>query len=150
MATESRTVPTRGLTFDESRLLLGLGLSIALVAGVVFRVVGHFVLDPSNPAVVAAVFVVTVPAMWVLAAGIFRWRGHTGGARREAAAVLVVPGMLVDAASTALFQVVYPNMVVSAAGLFGGLLLLAYATILVAGFVELPIGNRETEEAAEP
>ncbi|ELK53325.1 hypothetical protein D320_12635 [Haloferax sp. BAB-2207] len=43
--------------------------------------------------------------------------------------------MLVDAVSTALFSVVYPNMGLEAAGLFGGLLLLAYATVLVAGFV---------------
>ncbi|WP_396612556.1 DUF5367 family protein [Haloferax sp. S1W] len=138
MAAESRGSPAPGLTLSETRLLLGVGLAVALVAGLVFRIVGHLVLDPSRPAVVAAVFVATVPAMWLLAVGIFRWRGHTDGARREAAAILVVPGMLVDAVSTALFQVVYPNMVLGAAGLFGGLLLLAYATILVAGFVEVP------------
>ncbi|ELZ70436.1 hypothetical protein C5B91_06460 [Haloferax sp. Atlit-10N] len=125
----------RRLPLSETRVLLGVGLAIALVAGLVFRVVGQLVLVPSRPLVTAAVFALTVPAMWALAVGVFRWRGLSGGAKREAAALLVVPGMLVDAVSTALFSLVYPNMGLEAAGLFGGLLLLAYATVLVSGFV---------------
>jgi hypothetical protein len=120
---------------SETRVLLGVGLAIALVAGLVFRIVGQLVLDPTNPLVVSAVFVVTVPLMWVLAVSIFRWRGLSGSEKREAAVLLVVPGMLLDAVSTALFSVVYPNMSLASAGLFGGLLLLAYATVLVAGFL---------------
>lgn len=73
--------------------------------------------------------------MWGLAVGVFRWRSIEGVERREGAVLLVVPGMLVDAFSTALFSVVYPNMSLAAAGLFGGLLLLAYATVLIAGLL---------------
>ncbi|EMA01249.1 DUF5367 family protein [Haloferax denitrificans] len=137
MTIGSQVVETdaRRLPLSETRVLLGVGLAIALVAGLVFRVVGQLVLVPSRPLATAAVFALTVPAMWALAVGVFRWRGLSGGARREAAVLLVVPGMLVDAVSTALFSVVYPNMGLGAAGLFGGLLLLAYATVLVAGFV---------------
>ncbi|MFC7203484.1 DUF5367 family protein [Haloferax namakaokahaiae] len=135
MALESSSVTPPRLTFSESRFLVGVGLAVALVAGLVFRIVGQLVLDPSQPVVVAAVFVVTVPIMWLLALAIFRWRGHTGGARREAAALLAIPGMLIDSVSMVLFSVVYPNMEPTAGTLFGGLLLLAYATVLVAGFV---------------
>ncbi|KAB1194181.1 hypothetical protein GJR96_12355 [Haloferax sp. MBLA0076] len=135
MATRSQVAAQTRLSVSETRVLLGIGLAIALVAGLVFRIVGQLVLDPANPLVVAAVFVLTVPSMWVLAVAIFRWRGLSGVEKREAAVLLVVPGMLVDAFSTALFSVVYPNMSLAAAGLFGGLLLLAYATVLVAGFL---------------
>lgn len=135
MATRSQVLVRSRLPPSEARVLLGVGVAIALVAGLVFRIVGHLVLDPANPVAVVGVFAATVPLMWGLAVGVFRWRGLTGVARREAAVLLVVPGMLVDAVSTALFSVVYPNMNLAAAGLFGGLLLLAYATVLVAGFL---------------
>lgn len=135
MTTGSQVVTRPKLPMSETRVLLGVGLAIALVAGLVFRIVGQLVLDPANPLVVSAVFVVTVPLMWLLAVSIFRWRGLSDPERREAAVLLVVPGMLVDAVSTALFSVVYPNMNLASAGLFGGLLLLAYATVLVAGFL---------------
>ncbi|KAB1196181.1 MULTISPECIES: DUF5367 family protein [Haloferax] len=135
MATGSQVFVRSRLSTSETRVLLGIGLAIALVAGLVFRIVGHLVLDPSNPVVVAAIFVLTIPLMWGLAVAVFRWRGLDGVERREGAVLLVVPGMLVDAVSTALFSVVYPNMSLAAAGLFGGLLLLAYATVLVAGFL---------------
>lgn len=135
MALESPSLTPPRLSISESKFLVGVGLAVALVAGLVFRIVGQLVLDPTRPLLVAAVFVATVPVMWLLAVGIFRWRGHSGGARREAAAILVVPGMLIDTVSTALFSVVYPNMEPTAGPLFGGLLLLAYATVLVAGFL---------------
>ncbi|WP_411968605.1 DUF5367 family protein [Haloferax sp. YSSS75] len=134
MATGSQVFVRSRLSRSETRVLLGVGLAIALLAGLVFRIVGHLVLDPANPLVVGVIFVLTVPLMWGLAVGVFRWRGIEGVERREGAVLLVVPGMLVDAFSTALFSVVYPNMSLAAAGLFGGLLLLAYATVLVAGF----------------
>ncbi|WP_411963524.1 DUF5367 family protein [Haloferax sp. YSMS24] len=133
MATGSQVFVRSRLSTSETRVLLGVGLAIALLAGLVFRIVGHLVLDPANPLVVGVIFVLTVPLMWGLAVGVFRWRGIEGVERREGAVLLVVPGMLVDAFSTALFSVVYPNMSLAAAGLFGGLLLLAYATVLVAG-----------------
>ncbi|AFK19368.1 hypothetical protein E6P09_11340 [Haloferax mediterranei ATCC 33500] len=135
METGSQVVTSTRLSLSEARILLGIGLAVALMAGFVFRIVGQLVLDPSRPLLVTAVFALTVPVMWTLAVGIFRWRGLSGGAKREAAVLLVVPGMLIDAVSTSLFSVVYPNMSLAAAGLFGGLLLLAYATVLVAGFV---------------
>ncbi|ELZ98819.1 hypothetical protein C440_00645 [Haloferax mucosum ATCC BAA-1512] len=135
METGSQVAAPTRLSMSETRSLLGVGLAVALVAGLVFRIVGQLILDPTRPLVVAGVFALVVPVMWVLAVGVFRWRGLSGGARLEAAILLVVPGMLIDAASTALFSMVYPNMSLTAAGLFGGLLLLAYATVLVAGFV---------------
>jgi hypothetical protein len=135
MATDTQAFGHSRLTTSETRVLLGVGLAIALVAGLVFRIVGHLVLDPANPLVVVAVFLMVIPAMWGLAVAVFRWRGLSGVETREGAILLVVPGMLLDAVSTALFSVVYPNMSLDAAGLFGGLLLLAYATVLVAGFL---------------
>lgn len=135
MATGSQVFVRSRLSTSETRVLLGVGLAIALLAGLVFRIVGHLVLDPANPLVVGVIFALTIPLMWGLAVGVFRWRSIEGVERREGAVLLVVPGMLVDAFSTALFSVVYPNMSLAAAGLFGGLLLLAYATVLIAGLL---------------
>lgn len=135
MATGSQVFVRSRLSTSETRVLLGVGLAIALLAGLVFRIVGHLVLDPANPLAVGVIFALTIPLMWGLAVGVFRWRSIEGVERREGAVLLVVPGMLVDAFSTALFSVVYPNMSLAAAGLFGGLLLLAYATVLIAGLL---------------
>jgi hypothetical protein len=92
-------------------------------------------LDPSTPVVVGGLFVAVVPAMIGLALALYRWQGVTGAKRLQAAIALVLPGMLLDSLAVAWFGTVFQNMVPGAAKYFDGMLLLAYASVLVSGFV---------------
>jgi hypothetical protein len=68
--------------------------------------------------------------------------------RLTAAALLVLPGMVLDAVVVTTFETVFTNMAPSVGSTFGGLLLLAYASVLLTGVVPLTyVGG--TDEAGE-
>ncbi|SIR24847.1 hypothetical protein SAMN05421858_1984 [Haladaptatus litoreus] len=121
---------------NEMNTLVAIGFVIWLVATVAFRLVGHFLLNPDNEPFIAAVFMVTIPAMVLLTLGIFRWRKIPSASKPIAASLLVLPGMSLDAIVLPLFESVYPNMAPESTGYFGGFLLLAYAVVLVVGVRE--------------
>lgn len=103
--------------------------------------VGQYILNPSAPLIVAGLFVAVVPAMIGLAILLYRWRGVTETAQVQAAIALVVPGMVLDTFAVAWFETVFPNMVPGAAKYFGGMLLLAYASVLLSGFIPYQVRN---------
>ena len=138
MATETKRgtveqIPT--LLGPTARVFLLLGFAVWFVATVVFRLAGQYLLDPTAPLVIGVLYVAAVPAMVGLALLLYRWRDVTGATRLQAAIALVLPGMVLDALATAWFETVFPNMVPGAAKYFGGMLLLAYASVLLTGFV---------------
>lgn len=138
MATETitdRFEARPSLTDPTMRVFLLLGFGVWLVATVAFRLVGQYLLDPSSPLVIGALYVATIPAMVGLALVFYRWRDVTGVDRLPAAVALVVPGMVLDTFVVAWFETVFPNMVPVAAKYFGGMLLLAYVAVLLSGFV---------------
>lgn len=129
----AQTAPT--LFEPETRVFMGLGFALWFLATIAFRLAGQYLLDPTAPLVIGAVYVVTVPAMAALALVLYRWRGAAGWARLQAAVALVLPGMLLDTFATAWFEALFSNMAPAAAKYFGGLLLLAYASVLLSAFV---------------
>ncbi len=148
MSTETvteRREPLPSLTAPTTRVFLLLGFAVWLVATVAFRLVGQYLLNPSTPVVIAGLFVVVVPAIIGLALLFYRWRSVTGAARLQAAIALVLPGMLLDTLVVAWFETVFPNMLPDAAKHFCGMLLLAYASVLLSGFVP---ARRENGTAA--
>lgn len=134
-STTRRSESLPSLTTPTTRVFLLLGFTVWLAATVAFRLAGQYVLDPSAPVVIGGLFVAVVPAMIGLAVALYRWRGVTGATRLQAAVALVVPGMVLDSLAVAWFEVVFPNMVPGAAKYFGGMLLLAYASVLLSGFI---------------
>ena len=138
MSTETmteRVEPLPSLTAPTTRVFLLLGFVVWLAATVAFRLAGQYVLDPAAPVVVGGLFVAVVPAMIGLALALYRWQGVTGATRLQAAVALVLPGMVLDSLAVAWFGTVFPNMVPGAAKYFGGMLLLAYASVLLSGVV---------------
>lgn len=129
------TQPSPALSDPETRVFLGLGFALWFLATIAFRLAGQYLLDPTAPLVVGAVYAVTVPAMVALALVLYRWRGAAGWARLQAAVALVLPGMLLDTFATAWFEALFSNVAPAAAKYFCGLLLLAYASVLLSAFV---------------
>ncbi len=121
------------------RLFLGVGVAVWLLATLLFRLFGQRFFLYDERLLMLALWLVTAAAMIALALALFRWQGLRRAQRWEAAALLVLAGMLLDALVVANFAAVFPNMPVAAAGSFGAWLLWAYATVLLAAF--LPIGD---------
>lgn len=133
--------PSPSLADPTTRVFLGLGFALWFLATIAFRLAGQYLLDPSAPLVIGAVYVVTVPAMAALALVLYRWRRVAGWDRLQAAVALVLPGMLLDTFATAWFEALFSNVAPAAAKYFCGLLLLvcgllllAYASVLLSAF----------------
>ena len=77
----------------------------------------------------------TIIALFTFALVLFRWRRLTRAQQFKAAALMVIPGIVLDAFITEGFEMVFPNMSADAAGSFGAWLLIAYASVLVAAFI---------------
>ncbi|WP_380675412.1 DUF5367 family protein [Salinigranum sp. GCM10025319] len=58
--------------------------------------------------------------------------------------------MVLDAVAVTAFETVFPNMSPSAGSMFGGLLLLAYASVLLTGVVPLTYVQERTADPADP
>ena len=106
------------------------GLAIWLGASIALRLLGQYLIDPSNAGRVVALLVVSAPVMFYLPRRLFRVFAIDRAAFGRGAAALVVPGMVLDALATIWFPTVYPNMRPDAAGLFGGWLLFCNALAL--------------------
>lgn len=139
MATDSTTQAVTQHTLSIKRrtalILVFVGFIAWVIATLTFRFVGQYLLNPANEFVILGVFVATVPLMVLLLSALYSELNITGIKRRSAAVLVVLPGMLFDVLSMTFFETVFPNMDSAAAKYFGALLLLAYAVVLLTGFV---------------
>lgn len=117
------------------RLFFGFGFLVWLLATVIFRLVGHLFFLDEEPAVLALIWIATVLSLIAVAWLLFRWQRLGRAQRFEAAALMVISGMILDAFITEGFATVFPDMSSDAAGSFGAWLLLAYASVLLAAFL---------------
>ena len=119
----------------NSRLFFGIGFVVWLLATVAFRLAGHLFFRPDEPPLLALLWLATAVAMVLVVRILFNWRNLARAQRFEAAALLVIPGLALDAIATQGFVSFFPNMPAAAAGSFGAWLLLAYASVLLAAFL---------------
>jgi len=111
------------------------GVGLWVVATVVVRLAGGFLLDPSMPLVVGVGYILTVPAMAALAAGLLRFHGVRGDGRGRAVAALLLPVVVLDTGALLVFGTLFPNLGSGSLGLLAAWLLVAYAGVLLAVFV---------------
>ncbi|MBD1824619.1 DUF5367 family protein [Cyanobacteria bacterium FACHB-DQ100] len=116
-------------------LFLGVGFLIWLVATIAFRLIGQFLLNPSNLALSIGLFLATTIAMLIVVTGVFVWQRVDAIARPKAALLIALPGMLLDVGSVLFFPMVFPNIDPNANILFAGLMLWGYSSILVTSFL---------------
>ena len=119
----------------DRKLFFAIGFLVWLLATIVFRLAGHLFFLDDDPAILTLLWLATIIALFSFALVLFRWRRLTRAQQFEAAALMVIPGMVLDAFITEGFEMVFPNMSADAAGSFGAWLLIAYASVLVAAFI---------------
>lgn len=114
---------------------LGIGFLIWLIATIAFRLIGQYLLDPTNIALSIGLFLATTLVMFIVSIEIYSWQQVKLTERSKAALLLALPGMLLDVISVLLFPTVFPNIDPSANILFAGLMLWGYSSILVTSFL---------------
>jgi hypothetical protein len=135
MATKSIEQSALSVERRTATILVSVGFVAWAVATLAFRLGGQYLLNPATEFVLLGVFVAVVPLMMVLMYALYWWQAVQGPNRRTAAILVALPGMLLDVVSTAFFETIFPNMDPAAAKYFGALLLLAYAVVLLTGFI---------------
>ena len=137
MATVDPSTPST-LTRRTARWLIIWGLVVWAVVAVSIRLVGHRLLSPQSPTVVAALFVATVPLMALVTYPIYHRFGIHALLRPRAAALMSLPGMFLDVLLVAFAGTALPNLSTGAAVDFGAILLFGYAVVILTGFLPRP------------
>jgi hypothetical protein len=120
---------------DDAVWFVGAGFLVWVAATVVVYLLGPTLLRPETPLVTAGLYLAMLPSMFLLAVGLFRYRGVVGTDRVLAATLLVLPGMALDSLVVPFFGSVFPGTDPAMAGAFGGIVLVAYVEVLVTGYL---------------
>lgn len=110
------------------------GFVLWVIATGLFRWVGHYVVDPENPSSVVYMFVAAVPLVAFTTYPLYAWRRVAGRDRQAAAALIALPGMLLDVLAVLSFAALFPNLGDSGRYV-AGWLLWVYGLVLLTGFV---------------
>jgi len=116
--------------------LMVLGLLLWLIATLVFRLIGQYLLSPEHPFVVVTVFVAAFPLMYALMNWLLQTQRLEGPERVLGTTAILAPGLLLDGlVSIPFFATVFPNMSSGVAYLFGALMCTAYSSGLLFSFL---------------
>ena len=118
---------------------VAVGFGVWLLATLAVRAAGQVFFLHENLLVLAALWLLGSLSMIGLALLLFARSGLQPSQRYEAAVLLVLPGMALDALAVQFFAGFFPNMSEAAAGSFGAWLLLCYASVLLAAL--WPVGE---------
>lgn len=133
------------LSRATGRWLVLWGLAVWAAVAVFIRLFGHRLLEPTTPLVVLGFFIAVVPLMALVTYPVYHWLEVTYAERPAAAAIMSLPGLVLDALLVAGAAHVFPSMSPGAAINLGAILLFGYAVVLMTGF--LPRGRIGAAEA---
>lgn len=118
------------------RLSLLLGFSIWLGATLVFRMAGQHFFLVENPTVLAALYLSVAPTLMGVAHLFFKRARLTGSQPVFSAALMVLPGMLLDTFVILFFDKLMPNLPAHVDAEFGSWLMWSYSSVLFYGLVK--------------
>ena len=107
------------------------GFVIWLVATIVLRFAGQYILHPTSLVAIAVLLLASFPLMALVARRVCSDAGIPREDWPAAGIFLVMPTLVLDTFSTVFFPVVFPNIAPQAAGLFGGWMLCCCAGALL-------------------
>ena len=125
----------------------GFGFIVWLLATVIFRAAGHLFFLDDSPAVLALIWIFSFVGLLGVSLYLFHRRRLNAAQRYQAAVLMVISGMILDAFATEGFAAIFPNMPASSAGSFGAWLLWAYASVLLAAILPLIRQPRSADAA---
>jgi hypothetical protein len=111
------------------------GLGLWLVGTVAIRLAGQHMLATQSAARTIILYAVSFLLIGLLARRIFRSAGLDKESWPRAATLLALPTLVLDPFSSAFFSSVFPNVDPSAAGIFGGWMLICCAGAVAGAWV---------------
>ncbi len=122
-------------TAPFSLFFVGAGVIVWLVATLLLRLVGQYLLIPGNTYLTIGAFVGVAVLMTALMLLLYRLKSVSNPERLLAAVLFALPGMLLDAGTVLFFTDVFPNMEPNADTLFAGWLFWGYSVVLLTGII---------------
>lgn len=118
------------------------GFLVWLSATILFRVAGHYFFLVDNAIVLISLYLLLIPALGLLSRAVFHKFRLNNLESVKAAAIMVLPGMLLDTLCVQFFEKLFPNMPESYSKTFASWLMFAYAIVLISGLLRK---NQETK-----
>lgn len=124
-------------TRKENYLLVSfiVGFLVWLLATVLFRVAGHHFFIVDNVLVMVVLYAMLIPALGFMATTVFNKFKLDNLESVKSAAIMVLPGMLLDVLCIQFFEKVFPNMPEIYSKTFASWLMFAYAVVLISGLL---------------
>lgn len=135
MSTTTTTTTQRPIDSQTTAKLVAWGATVWLAVTITFRLVGHFVLDPSNALLLAGFFVAVIPLMAAVTYPVYRYLQLPHAARPAAAAAMSIPGMFLDVILLRYATTVFPAMTTEMVVTYAAILFFGYAIVLLTGFI---------------
>ncbi|WP_113662400.1 DUF5367 family protein [Pedobacter nanyangensis] len=124
-------------TYKENYLLISfiVGFFVWLSATVLFRLAGHYFFMVDNALVMAILYIILIPALGVISTSVFN-KFELGNLESiKSAAIMVLPGMILDTVCIQFFENLFPNMPEVYSKTFASWLMFAYAIVLIFGLL---------------
>lgn len=115
--------------------LLFLGWAVWAAGTIVLRAAGHHLFPPSGSAGTVGLYAASLVGSGAFVAVLCRSLSLPADRWPTAAAIVVLPTLLLDAWTSAFFPVVFPNLPAQSAGLFAGWMLSCCAGALAAALL---------------
>lgn len=111
------------------------GFAVWLIATLAFRFAGEHFFLTDNKFVLIGLYIAVIPALGIMAVWVFNKYKLNKLQSIHSAALMVLPGMIIDTFCIEFFSKIFPNLPENDAATFGSWLMWAYATVLVFGLI---------------
>ncbi|UUC47307.1 DUF5367 domain-containing protein [Flavobacterium cerinum] len=111
------------------------GFLVWLLATVLFRVAGQHFFIVDNVFVMVALYIILIPALGFIATMVFNKFKLDKLESIKSAAIMVLPGMLLDTLCVQFFGELFPNMPEAYSKTFASWLMFAYSIVLISGLL---------------
>lgn len=111
------------------------GFLVWLSATILFRVAGQYFFIVDNALVMIALYIILIPALGFISTSVFNKLKLGNLESVKSAAIMVLPGMLLDTLCVQFFENLFPNMPEIYSKTFASWLMFAYSIVLIFGLL---------------
>ncbi|TPD70474.1 DUF5367 domain-containing protein [Flavobacterium microcysteis] len=131
-------------TSKENYLLISfiVGFLVWLSATVLFRVAGQYFFIADNVLVMVVLYIILIPALGFISTSVFNKFKLSNLESIKSAAIMVLPGMLLDTLCIQFFEKLFPNMPEIYSKTFASWLMFAYSIVLISGLLRKKQENK--------
>ncbi|WP_343532018.1 DUF5367 family protein [Pedobacter sp.] len=124
-------------TRKENYLLISfiVGFLVWLSATILFRLVGQYFFIVDNALIMAVLYLILIPALGIISTSVFNKFKLGNLESIKSAAIMVLPGMILDTVCIQFFENLFPNMPEIYSKTFASWLMFAYAIVLIFGLL---------------